>query len=278
VNQPLSQTLKAAEERLWADFKAAGAFDHRATIGTSREDALIEFLRKRLPTRFGVARGEVVDIGGRRSGQVDVVIFDQAMNTPLTSDSGGSVILPAEALLAAIEVKSTLTKDETKKALLGAQKLYLLNPWGSSWGWTRRGEPATSRPRLLVTCIALESDLSADWVRDEILRVRQVATEVSVPVVVLTSIAVISRGMLRPAEGLVALEPEHRSVLGMWYFSLLSFLVREADKREPVHWSYYEEAVDRQWIAVAPKIAALPTPITRTGKSIWDYVRAGRRP
>ncbi|WP_420831074.1 DUF6602 domain-containing protein [Agromyces chromiiresistens] len=276
MSQPVSYLLKTAEERLWADFKAAGAFDHRPTVGTSREDALIDFLRRRLPTRFGVARGEVIDIGGKRTGQVDVVIFDQHMNVPLNADTGGSVLLPAEALLAAIEVKTTLTKEESRKALVGAQKLYQLQPWGSSWGWVRRGDSAAAKPRVLATCLALDSDLTSDWSVDELLRLRRVASDQSVHVAHLHSVAVLSRGMIRPAEGLVALEPDHRGVLGMWYFALLGFLVREADRRAPVPWSYYEEAVDRKWLPLAPRITTLPPSTNRTGRAVWDYIRAGR--
>ena len=65
-----------AEENLWTSFNEASEFAQRGDVGDVREDAVAEFLRRRLPSRFAVASGEVVDTGGTQSSQTDIVVYD----------------------------------------------------------------------------------------------------------------------------------------------------------------------------------------------------------
>ena len=56
-----------------------------------------------------------------------MIIFDQSKRFPIFEQ--GNCILPVEALLSSIEVKSKLTKTELSKALSGAKKLRALQPY-----------------------------------------------------------------------------------------------------------------------------------------------------
>jgi hypothetical protein len=86
------------------------AATHAGLKGAAAEEILAEFLRERLPASLGVTAGQVVDRDGNLSKQVDVVIFD-ATRTPMLFTSPGQSwqVVPAEGVLAVIEVKMHLT-------------------------------------------------------------------------------------------------------------------------------------------------------------------------
>jgi len=90
-----------------ADFEQTAVIQHAGGKGTAREQALVEFLRKYLPSTVEVVgSSEVVTAEGETSGQCDVVIYDPS--APLLLDDAGHRILPAECVYAVIEVKSRL--------------------------------------------------------------------------------------------------------------------------------------------------------------------------
>lgn len=89
------------------------AATHAGLKGTAAEEILAEFLRERLPASLGVTTGQVVDRDGNLSKQVDVVIYD-ATRTPtlFTSPAGSWNVVPAEGVVAVIEVKMHLTVSD----------------------------------------------------------------------------------------------------------------------------------------------------------------------
>jgi hypothetical protein len=90
--------------------------------GTKREDAFREFLAQRLPKRYGVASGEVVDQLNVVGPQLDALVFDQTRDF---SFSDGDVhVLPAEALLVSIEVKSKLDAAIVRDSWFFSQKIH----------------------------------------------------------------------------------------------------------------------------------------------------------
>jgi hypothetical protein len=124
-HQRAHQILASAEDELATAFRRAEAsFQHMGDRGDARESAVRSFLTDQLPARFVVTAGEVMDAAGNVSGQTDVVIYDGLNTRPLFT-TNGVALLPAEALLATIEVKSKLDKSETDKAVvLAATKRY----------------------------------------------------------------------------------------------------------------------------------------------------------
>ena len=93
--------------------KIRAASEHAGVKGQSAEEVLATFLRRHLPASLGVTTGHVVDSYGNRSTQVDVIIYD-ATRTPalFTSADGGVDVLPAEGVLAVIEVKMHLKSSQ----------------------------------------------------------------------------------------------------------------------------------------------------------------------
>ena len=129
-HQRTHQILASAEDELAAAFRRAEAsFQHMGDRGDARESAVRSFLTDQLPARFVVSAGEVMDAAGNVSGQTNVVIYDGLNTRPLFT-TNGVALLPAEALLATVEVKSKLDKSETDKAAGGMVIPGVLRPSG----------------------------------------------------------------------------------------------------------------------------------------------------
>lgn len=80
-----------------------------ADKGRTLEQLLSGFLRQYFPARLGVGRGYLVNVDGEISKETDVFIFDRNTAVFFRKD-GDSKVIPVEAVLATIEIKSTLTK------------------------------------------------------------------------------------------------------------------------------------------------------------------------
>lgn len=275
----LGRILKNSEDQLWVDFEQSGAFKHHGNRGMGREQAIIGFLNEHLPGRFRAVTGEVVDVGGERSGQVDILIYDHVNTAPLLTQTNGRVLIGAEALLAAIEVKSRLTKAELTKAVDGFSKIKALRPWGQPWArYVPRGKQSDRGPRCFLTVFAFNTNFGVqDWNLKELKRVRTECTGVGLHPEDLDRVAVLTRGLLLPADGMSTSSKHDRQVLGMWYSSLLHFVTREADRREPFPWSDYEYWGSREWAQVLPKKFTAPVPTYYSKTQVGKY-KVGERP
>ena len=113
----LAETFGARSRELRARFEACGSGGrHRFEKGLRRESALREFLRSCLPAPFGVSRGEVAAATGEVSHQVDVLVYD-ALRAPVLLGAEDSLLVAAESVYAAIEVKPKLRGREVKEAV-----------------------------------------------------------------------------------------------------------------------------------------------------------------
>ncbi len=102
---------------LQARFDESRVLLHRGLKGSAREIALImEFLKRCLPPQFACATGEVASSDGKRSSQQDVIIY-HASRCPLLYRNEDIEVVPAEGVLAVIEVKSKLDRQELTKAV-----------------------------------------------------------------------------------------------------------------------------------------------------------------
>lgn len=85
---------------------------HSGTVGTYREGLLQSLLRRHLPERYHVATGFI--LGCPR--QIDVLVYDRIEYAPIFRE-GDLVVVPPQAVRAAIEVKTTLTSAELESSL-----------------------------------------------------------------------------------------------------------------------------------------------------------------
>nr|WP_141661990.1 DUF6602 domain-containing protein [Burkholderia ambifaria] len=113
------QLLRATAASLWATFADSAAHARPDHKGDPREARVRQFLRERLPSKWGVTRGHVFYAGDATTPEFDVIVYD-ALNCPaLPLDTGGDArrLVPLEAVLGVIEVKSTLD-DRTLAAAI----------------------------------------------------------------------------------------------------------------------------------------------------------------
>ncbi|EAX88774.1 hypothetical protein TVAG_477770 [Trichomonas vaginalis G3] len=95
----------------------------------NREAFVRLFLRSHLPTGFRVTTGEIIDCSMNQTGQLDVIIVNDACPR-FTIDGTDTVIspVPADSVLGVIEVKTTLTQESLKKALSQMRPVKALMP------------------------------------------------------------------------------------------------------------------------------------------------------
>ena len=79
--------------------------NHNLSVGLICEEIVREFLRKVLPDKVGVTQG-FIERNRSLSNQCDIILYDSLNYAPLYS-IGGISIIPAEAVFAIIEVKSS---------------------------------------------------------------------------------------------------------------------------------------------------------------------------
>lgn len=101
------------------------ALAHRGLKGTAREEALEQFLGEHLPSQFRCTTGEIISTTAR-SRQVDLIVA-HATRTPTLYRSGNIQVVPIEAVLATVEVKTKLDEGELSKAIANIQSVKTLN-------------------------------------------------------------------------------------------------------------------------------------------------------
>lgn len=100
-----------------AAFEPSGASARPDHKGIPREVEIRAFLRDRLPRKFGVAHGHLIH-ADRTSPEFDVIVYD-ALNCPtwaVDPSDDPRLLVPVEAVVGVIEVKSTLTCRALKRA------------------------------------------------------------------------------------------------------------------------------------------------------------------
>jgi hypothetical protein len=114
------QHCRFAENELEAKARKAGVFDHPDNIGAARECFVKEFLKDNLPAKTQLWTGEIIDHtmnyeDKHRRKQVDVAIARD--DVPAFRIGGDKYLMPCEAVLATVEVKSRLSKEHFFAAL-----------------------------------------------------------------------------------------------------------------------------------------------------------------
>lgn len=120
IVQRINFALSAAE--------VAADLEHNGVKGAMREALMSELLRPLLPPDFGVATGVIISADNEQSPQQDIIIYNKRILPPFLTD--GPALIPVESVVATIEVKSTLTAEELKKAyenVTGVRRLRLLS-------------------------------------------------------------------------------------------------------------------------------------------------------
>jgi hypothetical protein len=126
VNPILRDAISADITRAIAVAKSVQSIEHLGTRGRLREVLVSELLRPLLPTNFDIMTGILVDHQGgsahNQSGQEDILIYSRdALPGGIRLAETG--LLPIEACLAVIEVKSILTSKGIKQSIQHAERI-----------------------------------------------------------------------------------------------------------------------------------------------------------
>lgn len=248
TTRTFSSKFANALQRFSVEFLESAAFRDAATKGAEREKPVQEFLQAHLPGAFAVARGEVVDHFDNHSQQLDVMVFNSARNYAFIA--GSSVLLPAEALLASVEVKSCLTKAELQRSAQAAAVLRGLKPFGERPAKPKRdGAPRDYKCRYFHCLFAYDTDLSAtDWLSSESRRLKEVSVAAGAEQALFDRIYVAGRGLLVPPFGSgLQEEGQQGTALMHFYLHLLHFVQREDAVRKPVPVMEYAGSTAHLW-------------------------------
>lgn len=91
---------------------------HGQTVGNYRERLFISVLRKYVPKKFHVATGFIEG----SSKQIDIIIYDQHNYIPVFREDD-LVVVKKEAVIAVIEIKTTLSSSTLKDSLEGIDRI-----------------------------------------------------------------------------------------------------------------------------------------------------------
>lgn len=241
-NETVGSVLEEAEQNLLSAFKKSQRTKHRGSKGNARAKGIADFLTTRLPAAYGVATmGEVVDYADRRSGEIDILVFDRVRNAVLSQDP---MWLAAESLLAYIEVKSVLTEEELTKSYVGARKVNALRPFKRPFTLagpqSDLGSAAGDQLRCFRTIFSFGTNLSNDnWLDKEWARVQKASTVAACKPASIDRILVLNRGMINPPSATGTDQFEVSSVFQQWFINLVNFLARENGRRPAVDWQHY---------------------------------------
>jgi len=90
---------------------------HNPTIGILTEEILRSFLKNYLPKSISVEQGFILSQNGEMSKQCDILIYDSNYYAPFYRIND-IVVVPADSVIAVIEVKTTLTKQIFHNAII----------------------------------------------------------------------------------------------------------------------------------------------------------------
>jgi len=125
MNNATAELLRARVAGVIAQAEALSAVSHNGLRGQLRELLAGGLLRPLLPPVYGIASGEVVTAYNDHSPQVDIIIYDRTkVPAMLVDDAVG--LVPIEAAIATIEVKSRLTAADLRTAHASAVRIQSL--------------------------------------------------------------------------------------------------------------------------------------------------------
>jgi len=164
--------FQGAGRVLRAQFDAARAVGrHSVEKGIRTEQVMIDFLRAHLPSKYGVARGEIVDSNGMTARQCDVVIYD-APHAPLLHLSDSSTVFPAESVYAVIEMKTALSRTTLEQSVEVVRSVKALSRSATMFHHDghRKYHGSAENPPIFGAVFAFGAGAAQDWLAPEMYK------------------------------------------------------------------------------------------------------------
>ena len=111
----LQQLFRAKQAEMLTCLLSSRQVSHPGEMGSATEENWRELLRAYLPARYAVEGGFMIDVDGRESQQLDLIIFDRQYS-PVLFETGGVLYVPAESVYGVFEVKQQLSKRNVEYA------------------------------------------------------------------------------------------------------------------------------------------------------------------
>ena len=147
--------------------------------------------------------------------------------------------MPAEAVLATIEIKSVLNPAKLAESVSSARKLRNLTPFDRKLGGLDVGNSADNKVKLcrFFHCVfAYASNLKEpSWATGELSRITKLIGDEHL----IDMVYVVDRGILNIPGKLYRLEDNQGGAISSFYFSILNFVMREAARRSPAPYDRY---------------------------------------
>lgn len=243
----LNPKFSAAVKEFGIALLKSQSIKHRGNRGAAREKALSEFFIQNLPDRFTVTEGEITDLLGSTSPQMDLIFYDKSRDFPFNTD--GSDILAAEAALVTIEVKSKITNTEILKSVKAAKSLRRLKPFGKPLaGSDVENKLNKSGGARYFHCIfAYETDLIPEnWLFKENDRIQKASGGEHL----IDAIYVLGSGLIQLTHSKGREEDEDGGAITNLYFSILNFIQRESRRRKETPYERYTQPQSKAWTSI----------------------------
>jgi len=118
--RPLSKIVSAISEqfneRLLENRTRGQVIGHNLEYGLGAEIILRNLLSELLPSRFGIAKGKLLNSTGDTSKHLDLIIYDKINCPVLFIDENQNVILPIEGVYNVTEIKTKTTSSSLSEA------------------------------------------------------------------------------------------------------------------------------------------------------------------
>jgi len=111
----LGEMFHRAQREMQAQLCAVRLIEHAPTAGAASEYQWRQLFERYLPQRYRAAPAFVIDSLGRRSRQIDLVVFD-GFYTPALFPHELGLHVPAESVYAVFEIKTTLSRASIREA------------------------------------------------------------------------------------------------------------------------------------------------------------------
>lgn len=159
ANSIVRNKLRARIDGALGEISSSDEIDHTGIRGGAAESAVRELIGDLLPKWAEVGTGKVIDRLGGQSRQIDTALYSSFVLPPvLVHKAGDDLLIPVEACISTVEIKSKLTATELQKAIDNAISVKSLDHIR-----TRDENGHVDPPRSPTCCLlALSSDLSED--------------------------------------------------------------------------------------------------------------------
>jgi hypothetical protein len=130
IRKPFGEWARSVQSRLNYEYEASkSVLTQGSILGAIREGVVRDILSKFLPRSVEIGTGQVVDIEGKLSRQVDIIIAKDT--TPVFRFEGNMSAFLAETVLATIEVKSMMHREKLRESLENSKSVkeltYIIN-------------------------------------------------------------------------------------------------------------------------------------------------------